>query len=277
MEVIYGILEMILPFEFTEYTFMKNALIAIILVSPIFAILGTMIVNNKMAFFSDALGHSALTGIGIGMVLGLKQPLLCMIAFGILLSIAITKVKGADMLSSDSIISVFSSAAMALGIVILSQQGGFAKYSYYLIGDILTITQNDLMLIIMTLIVCYVVWILLYNDLLLVSINRSFAVSRGVNVVFTENAFVILVAVTVMISIKWIGILTINSLLILPAAAARNISVNVKQYHCITTVIGCISAIIGLVVSYEWGTSAGAAIVLVAAVIFFVTLFFRKK
>ena len=87
------------------------------------------------------------------MVLGLKQPLLCMIAFGILLSIAITKVKGADMLSSDSIISVFSSAAMALGVVLLSQEGGFAKYSYYLIGDILTITQNDLILIIVTLIV----------------------------------------------------------------------------------------------------------------------------
>lgn len=276
MELIYAILEK-LPFSFLQYDFMKNAFLAVLFLAPLFALLGTMAVNNNMAFFSDALGHSALTGIGIGMVLGLKQPLLCMIAFGILLSIAITKVKGADMLSSDSIISVFSSAAMALGIVILSQQGGFAKYSYYLIGDILTITQNDLMLIIVTLIICYIVWILLYNDLLLVSINRSFAVSRGVNVVFTENAFVILVAVTVMISIKWIGILTINSLLILPAAAARNISVNVKQYHCITTAIGCISAIIGLVVSYEWGTSAGAAIVLVAAVIFFVTLFFRKK
>ena len=276
MELIYAILEK-LPFAFLQYDFMKNAFLAVIFLAPLFALLGTMAVNNNMAFFSDALGHSALTGIAIGMVLGLKQPLLCMIAFGILLSIAITKVKGADMLSSDSIISVFSSAAMALGVVLLSQEGGFAKYSYYLIGDILTITQNDLILIIVTLIVCYIVWILLYNDLLLVSINRSFAVSRGVNVTFTENVFVILVAVTVMISIRWIGILTINSFLILPAAAARNISVNVKQYHCITTIIGCISAIVGLVLSYEWGTSAGASIVLVAAVIFFVTLFFRKK
>lgn len=69
MEAIYSILETILPFEFMQYAFMKNALIAIVLVTPIFAILGTMIVNNKMAFFSDALGHSALTGIAIGMVL----------------------------------------------------------------------------------------------------------------------------------------------------------------------------------------------------------------
>lgn len=272
MELIYELLEKI-PFSFLQYDFMKNALLAVLFLAPLFALLGTMAVNNNMAFFSDALGHSALTGIGIGAVLGLREPLLCMIAFGIFLSIAITKVKCADRLSSDSIISVFSSTAMALGIVILSQQGGFAKYSYYLIGDILTITQKDLYLIIITLIICYIVWILLYNDLLLVSINRSFAVSRGINAVFTENVFVILVAITVMISIKWLGILTINSLLILPTAAARNISRNAKSYHIITMFIAWIACLGGLLFSYEWGTSAGASIVLIAAVIFFITFF----
>ncbi len=272
MELIYELLEKI-PFSFLQYDFMKNALLAVLFLAPLFALLGTMAVNNNMAFFSDALGHSALTGIGIGAVLGLGEPLLCMIAFGIFLSIAITKVKCADRLSSDSIISVFSSTAMALGIVILSQQGGFAKYSYYLIGDILTITQKDLYLIIITLIICYIVWILLYNDLLLVGINRSFAVSRGINAVFTENVFVILVAITVMISIKWLGILTINSLLILPAAAARNISRNAKSYHIITMFIAWIACLGGLLFSYEWGTSAGASIVLIAAVIFFITFF----
>ena len=276
MELIYDLLEKI-PFSFLQYDFMKNALLAILFLAPLFALLGTMAVNNNMAFFSDALGHSALTGIGIGTVLGLREPLLCMIAFGIFLSIAITKVKCADRLSSDSIISVFSSTAMALGIVILSQQGGFAKYSYYLIGDILTITQKDLYLIIVTLIVCYIVWILLYNDLLLVSINRSFAVSRGINAVFTENVFVILVAITVMVSIRWLGILTINSLLILPAAAARNISENAKVYHYMTTALGLFSSVVGLVISYELGTSAGASIVLVAAAIFFITLLKRLK
>lgn len=276
MELIYSILEK-LPFSFLQYDFMKNAFLAILFLAPLFALLGTMAVNHNMAFFSDALGHSALTGIAIGALLGLKQPILCMIVFGVLLSVGITKVRAMDILSSDSIISVFSSFAMALGIVILSQEGGFAKYSYYLIGDILTITQNDLILIVLTLLVCYIVWILIYNDLLLLSINTSFAVSRGVNTVFVENVFVILVAVTVMISIRWLGILTINSLLILPAAAARNISDNVKMYHVTTTLIGWFSAIVGLVLSYEMGTSAGASIVLVSAVVFFITLFFRKK
>lgn len=275
MELIYTILEK-LPFSFLQYDFMKNAFLAVCLFVPLFALLGTMAVNNRMAFFSDALGHSALTGIGIGTLLGLREPLFCMILFGIFLSIAITKVKYTDMLSSDTIISVFSSTAMALGIVILSLNGGFAKYSYYLIGDILTITQKDLFFILLVLLFCYVIWILLYNDLLLVSVNPSFAVSRGVNAVFTENVFAVLVAVTVMISIRWLGILTINSLLILPAAAARNIAGNAKQYHFFTTIIGYIAGIVGLILSYELGTSAGACIVLTATVLFFITSIISK-
>ena len=115
MEVIYGILEMILPFEFTEYTFMKNALIAII-----FAILGTMIVNNKMAFFSDALGHSALTGIAIGMVLGISDMNISMIFFAIVFALLLNFVKNKTNYGADTIISVFSSIAIALGLAMLA-------------------------------------------------------------------------------------------------------------------------------------------------------------
>ncbi len=141
MSVIYGFLES-LPLSMFQYDFMKNAFLAAVLIAPLFALLGTMAVNNKMAFFSDALGHSAFTGIGLGVLLGLDNPILAMLAFGIFLSLVITKVKAANMASSDTIISVFSSSAMALGIVILSGSGGFSKYSSYLIGDILTVSQT---------------------------------------------------------------------------------------------------------------------------------------
>lgn len=274
MEWINTMLEL-LPFSFLQYDFMKNAFLAVLLLAPLFALLGTMTVNNNMAFFSDALGHSALTGIGIGTLLGLKEPLFCMIAFGIFLSLAITKVKDGTT-SSDTIISVFSSTAMAVGIVILSQEGGFAKFSSYLIGDVLTVTQKDLLLIFVVLLLSYFIWALLYNSLLLVSVNPSLAVSRNVNARFTENVFVVLVAITVMVSIRLMGILTINSLLILPAAAARNVVTNAKAYHWLTTAIGLISALSGLVLSYEMGTSAGASIVVVAALFFFITFFMAK-
>ena len=223
MSVIYGFLES-LPLSMFQYDFMKNAFLAAVLIAPLFALLGTMAVNNKMAFFSDALGHSAFTGIGLGVLLGLDNPILAMLAFGIFLSLVITKVKAANMASSDTIISVFSSSAMALGIVILSGHGGFSKYSAYLVGDILTVSQTDLLVLLLVLIGVYVLWAVFYNQLLLLSINRSLAASRGVRVVLMENIFVIMVAVAVMVSIRAIGILMINSLLILPAAAARNVT-----------------------------------------------------
>ena len=140
MEVIDSILKVILPFEFIDYEFMRNALVAIILISPIFAILGTMIVNNKMAFFSDALGHSALTGIAIGSIMGISDLNIGMIIFAIGFALLLNFVKNKTSNGADTIISVFSSIAIALGLAILSQTGGFNHYSSYLVGDILSIT-----------------------------------------------------------------------------------------------------------------------------------------
>lgn len=271
MNTIYSLLDLILPFEFIKYDFMKNALLATLLITPLFALLGTMAVNNKMAFFSDALGHSAFTGIALGVLLGLSNPLLSMLAFGIIISLFITKIKKYSSSSSDTIISVFSSSSMALGIVILSKNGGFSKYSSYLIGDILIISPIEIGLIFIVLILVYIVWFKIYNQLLLVSINTSLAASRGVNISIIENIFVVMVAISVMLSIKWIGILTINSLLILPAAAARNISKSSRQYHFITTAIGIFSGISGLILSYYFDTSSGATIVLISSIIFFIT------
>lgn len=267
MSVIYDFLES-LPFAMFQYDFMKNAFLASLLIAPLFALLGTMAVNNKMAFFSDALGHSAFTGIGLGVLLGLDSPLLSMIAFGIFLGLVITKVKGANLVSSDTVISVFSSAAMALGIVILSGHGGFNKYSAYLIGDILTVGSSDLLLLLAVLVVVYVLWAVFYNPLLLLSINRSLAASRGVRVVLVENIFVVMVAVAVMVSVRCIGILMINALLILPAAAARNITSSARSYHWTAMVLGLIASVAGLGLSYSFDTSAGATMVLTAAVLF---------
>lgn len=259
-----------------QYDFMRNAFLAAILIAPLFALLGTMAVNNKMAFFSDALGHSAFTGIGLGVLLGMDNPLLATLAFGIFLGLVITKVKSANMVSSDTVISVFSSAAMALGIVILSASGGFAKYSSYLIGDILTVGRTDLITIAIVLVAAYGLWAVLYNQLLLLSVNRSLAASRGVKVMLVENIFVMMVAVAVMVSIRWVGILMINSLLILPAAAARNITSTARSYHWTATVFGLVSSVAGLGISYTFGTSAGATMVLTAALLFFITYFVGK-
>ena len=277
MELIYDIIETVLPFSFARFDFMKNALLAVLLVTPLFGLLGTMAVNNKMAFFSDALGHSALTGIAIGVALGIGDPLVCMLSFGIVFGLAIRKVKSGTKASSDTVISVFSSVSMALGIVILSGSGGFAKYSSYLIGDILTVSPAYVGLMAVVLAGTYIVWCFIYNDLLLLSVNPSLSASRGIKNALTENIFVVILAVAVMLSIKQIGILTINSLLILPAAAARNVSSNSRQYLVLSTVISLFCGIAGLVISFYAGTAAGATMVLIAAAVYFVTYFVSGK
>ena len=141
MDMVYQVLETLLPFSFIRYDFIKNAIIAILMLAPLFAILGTMIVNNKMAFFSDALGHSALTGIAIGMLFGISNNI-AMIIFAIIFSLALNYVKHKANYGADTIISVFSSIAIALGLAILASVGNFSKYSSYLVGDILGISSQ---------------------------------------------------------------------------------------------------------------------------------------
>ena len=127
------------------------------------------------------------------------------------------------------------------------------------------------------LIVVYIVWVKIYNKLLLISINSSLASSRGINCALIENIFVVLLSISVMLSVKWIGILTINSFLILPSAAARNIALNSKQYHFYSLAIGIICGIAGLIISFYADTSAGATMVLTSAVVYFITLMFKKS
>lgn len=273
----YSIIDFLFPFEWAQYDFMKNALLGVLLVTPMFGILGTMVVNNKMAFFSDALGHSALTGIAVGVMFGIKNTLVSMLAFSILLTIAIIKVKNANTASVDTVIGVFSSSAVALGIVILSYNGGFNKYSVYLIGDLLSISNRDIFMLIIALIAVLLVWVTCFNKFLLVSINHTFARSRGVNVKFYEYMFTILVAIIVTISIQWVGILVISSMMILPAAGARNIANNIRQYHIYSISIAVISGILGLFLSYHLGCATGATIVLISSLFFTITYFISLR
>jgi zinc transport system permease protein len=252
---------------------MKNALLGVLLVTPMFGILGTMVVNNKMAFFSDALGHSALTGIAVGVMLGIDNTLISMLGFSILLTIAIINVKNAKTASVDTIIGVFSSSAVALGIVILSYNGGFNKYSVYLIGDLLSISSGDILMLIISFVVVLLIWFTCFNKFLLVSINNTFARSRGINVKFYEYVFTILVGIIVTISIRWVGILVISSMMILPAASARNIANNIRQYHIYSISIAMISGILGLFLSYHFGCATGATIVLISSLFFAFTYF----
>ena len=190
--------------EMLNYVFMQNALWAILIITPIFGLIGTMIVNNKMAFFSDALGHSAFTGIALGMLLGISNNIVSMIIFAVIFALLLNKINASRIASKDTIISVFSSTAIALGLVLLAKNGNYTEISNYLIGDILNILPNEIGFLLSVSVVVILFWIFGFNKLLGMSVNPTLAKSKGIPVKFIENIFVILIAVIVMISIKWV-------------------------------------------------------------------------
>ena len=277
MEGIYSVMDAILPFAIFRYSFMKNALLALLFLTPLLALLGTMAVNKRMAFFSDALGHSALAGVGIGVLLGLSNVTVILVLFGVCWAILITRINRTGGSSSDTTISVFSSAGIALGLLILSGSGKYNRYSSILVGDILAITPTDILCLGIALAVGLALWVLLYNKLLLTAINPQLAQSRGIPTKAVEYGFVILVAVAVMLSIRWVGVLLINALLILPAAAARNVARSAAQHALYSVIISLLSGIAGLCVSVPLGTSVGAAVVLCAAACYGLTLPLRAR
>ena len=274
MELLYALLGA-LPFDWLQHGFMKNAFLAVLLVTPLFGLLSTMVVSNRMAFFSDSLGHGAFTGLAVGVLLGWLSPLLSLVAFSVVFALLITYIKNRSSASTDTIIGVFSSTGIALGLMLMSRGGGFNKYSSYLIGDLLSISPEEIGSLFFVFLAVVLVWALVFNSLLVLSINASFARSRGISVFFTEALFASVLAVVVAVSIQWVGLLIINSLLVLPAAAARNIAQDVKSYHLLSVAIALLSGVAGLLLAYYCNMAAGASIVVVAAAVFFLTLLLK--
>ena len=277
MSIWYSLCEL-LPLEMLRWDFMKNALLAILIMSPLFGILSTMIVTGRMSFFSDALGHSAFTGIAIGCIFGLAAPTAAAVAFSILFSLLFSFVRSRSNQAADTLIGVFSSTAVALGIFVATLGGdSFTKYNKYLIGDILSVTPSQIRMLALVLAAVILFWSLFSNRLTLTAIHPQLASSRGIPVGLSQTIFTTAIAVVVTLSISCVGLLILNSLLVLPAAAARNVARNLRQYHLLSVLFALVAGIGGLVVSYYLGSSAGASISLFLALIFGICFCFRKR
>ncbi len=276
MELWYKICHM-LPTEMLQWDFMCNALLAILLMAPLFGLTSTMIVTGRMSFFSDALGHSAFTGIAIGCICGVSGPTWVAVIFAVGFALLFSYVRSRSHQTADTLIGVFSSSAVALGIFIATLGGGsFTKYNRYLIGDILSVTPAEIGALALVLAAVLIFWVLFSNRLTLSAIHPALASSRGFSPNISQTLFTTAIAVIVTLAISWVGLLILNSLLVLPAAAARNIAKNLRQYHGFSVLFAFLAGIAGLVVSYCLGTSAGAAISLVLAGIFAISFCLRK-
>lgn len=280
MSVWYALVDL-LPFSWAEpgrMLFMKNALLAILVISPLFGLLSTMVVEKRMSFFSDALGHSAFTGIAAGTLAGFTDPSWCAVALAVCFALLFTFVRERTRLASDTVIGVFSSTAVALGIF-LSTLGGrsFTKFNTLLVGDILSVTPGKIGLLALILLLVLVLWCLSLNQLTLSAVHPALAHSRGIRLWKQEAVFNCAVAVVVTLTMTWVGLLVINSLLVLPGAAARNVSGNLRQYTLCALLTAVVSGVAGLMVSYAIGASAGASITLLCALCFGGTYLLRSR
>ncbi len=276
MDLWYAICDF-LPIEMLQWDFMKNAFLTVILMAPLFGLCSTMIVTGRMSFFSDALGHSAFTGIAIGCICGVTGPTWVAVIFSLMFALLFSYVRSKSNQAADTLIGVFSSTAVALGIFIATLDGGsFTKYNKYLIGDILSVTPSHIAMLALVLFAVILFWTFGANRLTLTAIHPQLASSRGIPTGLAQTIFTASIAVIVTLAISWVGLLILNSLLVLPGASSRNISKNLKQYSLFSVLFAFIAGISGLCISYFFGTSAGAAISLILALIFTLTFCLRK-
>ena len=280
MELWYFLVDL-LPFEWAQpgsMYFMKHALLAVLIISPLFGILSTMVVHSRMSFFSDALGHSAFTGMAIGALCGFGEPTWAAVVFAVVFALLFNWVRRRSHLASDTVIGVFSSTAVALGIFISTVGGrSFTKFNNLLIGDILSVEPAKVGLLALILLLVAALWAVSFNHLMLSAVHPALADSRGIRVFWQETVFSVAIAVVVTVSMTWVGLLVINSLLVLPAAASRNVARNMWQYHLFSLLGAVAAGVAGLMTSYYVGASAGAAITLYLAGWFMITFLLRKK
>jgi len=213
---VFALTDRLLPFAFAEPAFMKRALLALLLTAPAAAALGVPLVQHRMAFFSDAIGHSAFTGVALGVLLGVS-PSWTMVAFGLLVAVAITLVRGRTGLSSDTVIGVFFSTVVALGIAIISREKGLTRnLQAFLYGDPLAVTDAELLWMGALFLVVAAYLAFLYNRILLLGIHEGFARAKGVRAPAVEISFALVVALVVTAAIHTVGILLVTALLVIP-------------------------------------------------------------
>lgn len=255
-----------------EYPFMQRALLAAILMGTLCPLLGVFVVVRRMSFFGDAIAHSAFTGIALGLLLGV-DPSYSAVGFAVVVALGMGYLQANSRIPSDTIIGVFFSGAAAIGILLIGLLQGYRVNLFsFLFGDILTVDAGNLMVVGALLIVVGAVITVLRRPLLQIALNRDLAAAQGVPVSLMEYTLMVLLAVTVAVSIKLVGIILVTAMLIIPAAAARNVSKTLHQMFGFALVFGVFSAVVGLFGSYALNTASGPTIVLVGIALFIASL-----
>ncbi|MGA2266759.1 MAG: metal ABC transporter permease [Phycisphaerae bacterium] len=263
----------LVPLDCMKARFMQQALVALVLLAPMAAAMGVQVVNFRMAFFSDAISHSAFAGVALGLILGLDARW-TMVGFAVLVGLGIIAAGRRSSLSIDVIIGVFFSASVAFGLAVVSRDRSVARdVQRFLYGDILTIGDTNILLLAGLFAVLMLFQATGYNRLLYVGLSVPLASAHRVRVRAYQFVFAALLSLVVIFSVWAVGVLLVTAMLIVPAAAARNFARSAGGMFWWAMVVSLTSAVAGLLISaQDWArTATGATIVLCASVWFVVS------
>jgi len=269
----------LLPSDF-QYPFLIRGFLCVLVLAPILGGMSHLVVTRRMAFFSAALGQAALTGVAIGLLLGepLNAPYGGMFGFCLLATLAMVYVKRRATLPPDTLIGVFHALTLGLGLcllVALTRQFNVHQVESVLFGSLLTVTDGDLILLVAVGVIVAILLVREYNALLLDSLNPTLATVADAQPVYLEYFFAVLLTLSIVVSLKIIGALLVEALVVVPAAAARNVAWSTRSYLVGSIAVAFAAGVGGLLISTKFLVPTGGAVVLAVSGIFFVTLAVR--
>jgi zinc transport system permease protein len=266
----------ILPSDF-QYPFLIRGFLCVLVLAPILGGLSHLVVTRRMAFFSAALGQAALTGVAIGLLLGepLNAPYGGMFGFCLVSTLAMVYTRRHATLPPDTLIGVFHALTLGLGLCLLvavTRQFNVHQVESVLFGSLLTVTDGDLLLLVAVGVIVAILLVREYNHLLLDSLSPPLAKIGGADSAFLEYFFAVLLTVSIVVSLKIIGALLVEALVVVPAAAARNVATGTRNYLALSVLVAFLAGVGGLGISTRFLVPTGGAVVLAVSGIFFVTL-----
>lgn len=266
-----------------NYSFITNALISALFIGPLLGIIGTLVVSKKMAFYSEAIGHAAMTGIAIGIILGenYSTPYFSTFGYSILFGILIIYTKTKTDIASDTLIGIFLAVSISIGASLLTYTAGTINphiIENILFGSILTIEKVDIYILITITVLVFIILYPCYNKFLLISINPSIALARKINIKFYEYLFIILLSITTIGAIKIVGSILVEALLLIPTASAKNISHSMRAFIGYSILFSTLSCILGIILPAYLTLSipSGAAVILSSTIIFIISIIIKK-
>ena len=259
--------------------FVENSLLGLLMISPVFAVIGSMVVAKRLAFFTNAVGHAALTGVAIGIIIGepVASPYISVFSFTILFAIYMNFTKNHTGMSPGILIGISLATSLAVGSSLL-----FFFFFYInlhildsiMFGNILLVNDNDLNILLIITVLTTTLSLKYYNRMILASFNKTVADIRGVKTTAIDYLFIGMITIITVASIKIVGAVLVEALMLIPVAASRNVSWSLKSFILFALFFATSSSIIGIItpIQFHIPIPPGVAIIITSAIIFFITL-----